>query len=425
MSPRPRRRKNKCLSCRKLKIKCDEARPICEYCEDTGRECVYDDNLSPGSDSSLTSSEAVVWRNQSTLNALPWQLGVTDFEFRLLRYFHEIIVPKKMANDAVRRLWLVQVPQLFQISTLVRNSLLSLSAVSVRGLCDLSSWVEISEVDDDARGMALTAMGESPNSKEHLRQLTDLYYMQTISNMSKIMGELSLGSRQISSPEEAAELLFSGSMFFVFLALQSNDILPLLSFDRSEPDLVLICQGVKETATICYPMLVGTEYAVLFQFEEITKLPEIRSYPLIEHLRNQAKQLNGNGFVTDHELVHYNFSLEMLELLFAVAATQSSTMILYRWLFLLDNEVYNFIREDRAYFSLKLLYTYCCLNIFCKFYTSRRANIWMQFIEWYKLYNFETGGWRDPLDGRLYLMVHSDYLFPFENLKMLDTFLPE
>ncbi|KAI5963058.1 uncharacterized protein KGF55_002850 [Candida pseudojiufengensis] len=30
-----------CLSCKKLRIKCNEVKPICEYCEHTGRECIY------------------------------------------------------------------------------------------------------------------------------------------------------------------------------------------------------------------------------------------------------------------------------------------------------------------------------------------------------------------------------------------------
>lgn len=40
-------RKVRCLSCRKLKIGCDAARPSCEYCLHTNRECVYPEPKPP------------------------------------------------------------------------------------------------------------------------------------------------------------------------------------------------------------------------------------------------------------------------------------------------------------------------------------------------------------------------------------------
>ncbi|CCG24527.1 Zcf18 transcription factor [Candida orthopsilosis Co 90-125] len=39
--PRNKRSRNGCLSCKQLKIKCNEAKPACEYCVHTQRECVY------------------------------------------------------------------------------------------------------------------------------------------------------------------------------------------------------------------------------------------------------------------------------------------------------------------------------------------------------------------------------------------------
>lgn len=42
-TPQLKKSRNRCLSCKKLKIKCDEAKPKCEYCEHTKRECIYPD----------------------------------------------------------------------------------------------------------------------------------------------------------------------------------------------------------------------------------------------------------------------------------------------------------------------------------------------------------------------------------------------
>ncbi|KAI5956835.1 hypothetical protein KGF54_000453 [Candida jiufengensis] len=39
--PVKKRSRNGCLSCKKLRIKCNEAKPSCEYCVHTSRECIY------------------------------------------------------------------------------------------------------------------------------------------------------------------------------------------------------------------------------------------------------------------------------------------------------------------------------------------------------------------------------------------------
>lgn len=420
-----RPRINKCVSCRRLKIKCDESKPICEYCEHTNRQCIYEsEEDSPSSDSS-TSSEAVMWRKQNQLNALPNHLGITTFEYQLLRYFHQVIVPNKIDDIAIRQLWQVHVPQLFQGSPLVRNSMLSLSAVSVGGLCDLSSWAEISEVDEDARSMAITAMNEVPNSKQHLLDMTDQYYMQTIKDMGVVMADILSGRRVLTTIQEAAEITFAGSMLFTFLALQSNNLIPLFSFDPSEPDLISICQGVKETLLMCYPMLIDSSFSAFFKSKEMESMPEVAPvFPFVDHLRQCGKQMNVVGMISDSELTHYLHSLETLDILFSIAAEHNSSIIIYRWLFIIDNEVYNYIRQDQSFLGLKMLYAYSCLNIFCKFYTSRKRNLWLDYIEWYKDYNMAHGGWNDDFDRKLYDLVHSDFLFNNGDYAVLYTFLP-
>lgn len=427
LTRRPGARKSKCHSCRKLKIKCNEARPTCEYCAHTNRECIYDDTceISPSSVSKRSFSESAIWLKQGKLNALRNHIGITAFEFQLLRYFDEIIIPKKIKDAAAQRLWLVQVPQLFLGSPLVRNSLLSLSAVSVRGLCDLTSWVEVAEVDGEARGMALSAMSDTPNSRQNLAAMIDTYYMSTVKHMSEIMGELSTGKKKIATVEEAAELTFSGSMFFTFLALQSNNLLPLLSFNPAQPDLISICQGVKETLMMCYPILLGTSYSALFQSKDFPTIPESTTkYPFVEYLKECAQQLHSNGDLTETQLKYFSNSLQMLEVLFTASVAHKSSLLLYRWVFLIDSEVFRYTRSGKLYLGFKLLYAYCCLNIFCKFYTSRTANMWLDYIEWYKVYSLQNGRWRDKFDENLYRMVHANFLFSSNDLSILNRFLP-
>ncbi|CAK9440107.1 uncharacterized protein LODBEIA_P42070 [Lodderomyces beijingensis] len=57
--PRAKRSRNGCVSCKKLRIKCSEEKPSCEYCLHTGRECVYALSSASSSSSSILAPPSV------------------------------------------------------------------------------------------------------------------------------------------------------------------------------------------------------------------------------------------------------------------------------------------------------------------------------------------------------------------------------
>ncbi|KAM9914995.1 hypothetical protein OXX69_000122 [Metschnikowia pulcherrima] len=194
--PRGRRQlsRNGCFSCKRLKIKCDEARPSCEYCSHTGRQCVYRDqsidskvvNLSDGNEKA---SEKAVFKKSFTRKELPnvlfadsntslastpdsWeasinghdfdadfdkirensheeaarhvlsprpynsastQLHMTRFELRLLRFFHDQCIPYITfnANKKTDHIWRNVFPRYFASSDLVRQSTYAMACLNL------------------------------------------------------------------------------------------------------------------------------------------------------------------------------------------------------------------------------------------------------------------------------------------------------
>lgn len=211
---RNRTRTNRCLSCKRLKIKCVAGAPKCEYCEHTNRECIYIDNFSSGESDDSNSYEAVVWHQQRPLNSPLRQIGISTFECRLLKYFHEVyLAPGEMKQPPLKNLWQVQVPRLFHESPLVRSSIFSLCSLNLWNLLDLSSWIYDSAEVSTLKYMTfcnLQDLQTIPNVSEFLREKTREYYGDTLRDTSKLIQELSTEQKQLATINEAAEVVISG-----------------------------------------------------------------------------------------------------------------------------------------------------------------------------------------------------------------------
>ncbi|KAM9895813.1 hypothetical protein OXX79_007850 [Metschnikowia pulcherrima] len=194
--PRGRRQLSRkgCFSCKKLKIKCDEVRPSCEYCSHTGRQCVYpsqsvDSKIVSLSDRDKKAPEKAVSKNMFTRKELPnvlfadpntslastpdsyeasinghdfdadldklreslheeaashvlsprpynsasTQLHMTRFELRLLRFFHDQCIPYVTfsANKKADHIWRNVFPRYFASSDLVRQSTYAMACLNL------------------------------------------------------------------------------------------------------------------------------------------------------------------------------------------------------------------------------------------------------------------------------------------------------
>lgn len=414
-------KKKRCASCRRLKIKCDGALP-CEYCNATNRQCNYD--LFPSTTIAQTNSsstETIVWTHQSSLNSPPRHMGITPFQYRLIMYFHEGLLPEKVKEQPVQEMWQTQVPRLFHESSVVQNSIYSLSTLCLLGRCDLSRWIDPENVNLDT-GFFPEPIHDLNSFRRFLQTSVSHFYMKMLADTFSIVDKLISREKVLNTVHEAAEVVFSGAMLFSFLVLQTEKIVPLLNSDPNQPDLISMSFGMRESMVLCFPLLYQSQYSALFHNDFLANSDEKHEFPFITFLHNHLTQLHELELISSTKFSHYEETLKTLNKLFAAAAKQKSSSIFYKWIFFHDAEVYRYMRVEHDNFALKLFYAYSCLNIFCKFYFHRYCNLWIDYIEWYKTQSMATGGWEDWFDELLYELVYSEFLFADDNYAILYRF---
>lgn len=409
--------KKRCESCRRLKIKCDGALP-CEYCNATNRQCNYILSRSLVQ-TRFFSTEPVFF--QSSLNSPPRHMGITPFQYRLIIYFHEGLLPEKVKEEPVRAMWQTQVPRLFHESPVVQNCMYSLSTLRLLDRCDLSQWIDPENVTLDTRFFP-EPIHDLQSFRRFLQTSVHQFCTKMLADTCSTIEKLISREKVLSTVHEAAEIVFSGAMLFSFLVLQTGKIVPLLNFNPDEPDLISMSFGMRESMVLCFPHLYQSEYSALFHNDPLANFAEKKEFPFVAFLHNHLTELHRTAVISSTKFSHYEESLNILAKLFAAAAKHKSSSILYKWTFCHDAEVYRYMREERDKFALKLLYAYSCLNIFDNFYFHRYNNLWFDYIKSYKTQCMATGGWEDQFDEMLYKLVCSEFLFSDDNYAVLYTF---
>lgn len=357
-------------------------------------------------------------------------MDVSSFEYRLLRYFHEVyLVPGEMKQPPLHNLWQVQVPQLFHVSPLLRSSIFSLSSLYLWNLCDLSSWIYDSNENSELKYMTLCNMQDLhdiPNVSEFLQEKTNEYYSIMLRDMSQLMSVLASPERQVNSVDEAAEIAISGILLFSFLALQTTQLIPLMSEDLSQPDLLSMCRGMRVSMGKAWPLLYHSRFSGLFYKNEVLTPPTVTElYPLVNHLRCELDNQHDLALVTTSQYEDFVHALDTLDIVIKSSVDQNFPLPLYKWIFLVKEEIYDYMRRDRLHYSLQLMFVVCCLNIITTFYLKRYSNMWIDYIHWYKEYCFVTfGSWDNDFDRRIYDLVHSKYAIPDNEYHLLASFSP-
>ncbi|CAG87477.1 DEHA2D18810p [Debaryomyces hansenii CBS767] len=449
-TPQLKKSRNRCLSCKKLKIKCDEAKPKCEYCEHTKRECIYPDpsTIKRGRKAKtiktverkerieqINSSAVELWNRQMCLNSVARQLDISQFEFRLLHYFQEHYI--RIENtDPLNKVWKFQVPKLWQESDIVRQSIFSLSAMHLWALCDLTSLIQDDIMDYKSKKITFlknincNELFLHPNTlKAYLYDKTGEYFTNCLQRTNCMMDAIINQNYIISTVFQAAEVVISGILLFSFLALQPHGLIPLLSCDSAIPDILSMCKGMKTSMSYAFPLLYDSPYRGLFHLNETMDPPTITEkdrYPLIEYLRDELEKNSQVNKFPDDEYKIFKGAIDMLEIDFYRTIETNNPLPIYRWIFLIDIKMYDIIKVDRNSFGLKLMYIYTCLCVMCQFRLDKKTNIWLEYMDWYKDYNYRVfGKWNDSFDQEMYeLVVGKKFEIPSNSYHLLETFVP-
>lgn len=328
----------------------------------------------------LTRPKSLVFCNSS-------QLCVSEFELRLLHFFENHCIPSFSRNVSgkINKMWKFEVPMLWHQSKLLRMSIYLYSAMNLWPLCDLSSLASPS-----TSNLRVTKQGEpyhemiDPCSIPRGGNL----YIQTVKYFSECLNLTAYGLNSVINGIEeltvfkSAEILISGTMIFSFLGMHPHQLVPLVAFTNEEAadqvtDLMGICDSLRATFLGNIGKIMQSPYSGLFRTDECMEPKESLRYPIIENLRRHLQQ----NIFSDY---HHTFkeAIDQLELCVYRAVVLNYPVPLFRWI-LMQDELNRAVRQQDA-FALKILFNFASLCNICRFHLFPGANMWLDYIEWYR-----------------------------------------
>lgn len=403
-------------------------------------------------------SSSLVHASVSNMNSPISQLHISKFEYRLLHYFQEVYLRQHLGTQSpqLEHIWHVEVPKLWQHSDLVRQSIFLLSAMILWNVCDLElmfradygyydgrahyNGIGRSDFNSVAIGRDLIEEGDeflSLGRQTHdeikllLFEKSTEYFTKCLSRTYDTMDRVRRQDLAVTSMFQAAEIVISGVLLFSFLALEPHGLVPLVSFNPEVTDLLSMCKGMKISMGQSFPLLYVSPYSGLFHDSEYLNPPTITDedvYPLVECLKLALEEYIrcNNLMETSQMTISYREAIRVFEIVIHLSVKGKYALPIFRYIFLIDIEIYDYIRLNRDEFGLKLLFFYCCMGCMTKFRLFTDSNIWIEYVTWYKKHNFKThGDWKYPEDKSLYgLVVEKRLEVKDDDFSVLQTFNP-
>ncbi|CAN3499131.1 hypothetical protein DICA1_A01618 [Diutina catenulata] len=428
-----------CASCKRLRIKCDLARPKCEYCVATNKVCEYPERpadvratslSSSSSDSSIRtlSYETCCVGSDEAINDIPHlldtvneeslddleccnepnnalllklnsasvQLGMSQFEYRLIHYFgfwgFERFRTTKDKSQIMA--WNHFMPDLLVTSELVKTSIFAYTGIMLlreHGPEQLEhKFSQLKFVKDDC---------DDCGSLSKLYEFSIASFDKQVGRINSMMPRLRDG---ILNQREAVEMVVSSRFMLKYIGSHPQKIMPLIDLNRRSQDFLSLMRGVVETEQLCVPLVAGTMYRGFFFDDNIMDytIPTLPLYqmfldelddPLIgvdpeavPCLKNAITTFNNQTF----RVAKYNNDIPFFQIISFLEAGFHQLM-------------YN-----QNLMALRLLNLFAAFSLLTDCYFDRDVNIWVDFMQWYYEYNqMMFGDWYYPWDASLYRLV--------------------
>jgi hypothetical protein len=264
----------------------------------------------------------------------------------------------------------------------------------------------------------------------------------------------SSGLRSQEVKTRHAEIVISGILLFSFLGVHPHRLVPLVAFDDGDAsdavtnvtrvddftplpvksDMLAICNGIHHTLIQASGILLESTFLDLFSdHERFAELPKNGSkYPLIECLKSCL-----SGYMIEHkfnELINaqsseetevFQDSVRLLEICLDRCVERKYPIPIFKWILAIDTNFDKYARAKNP-IALKILYFYSALCILCRFLLFKESSIWLDYLQWYKDYNFKTYGvWLNSDDEFLYnLIVVEDYMLELDQFHLVGQINP-
>ncbi|EMG50296.1 Transcription factor with zinc finger DNA-binding motif, putative, partial [Candida maltosa Xu316] len=405
-SVKKRRSRGGCISCKQLRIKCNEGKPICEYCSYTRRKCEYpvlkplkkdvksrkiprkpttylasptisSNSVSPSSTTSSQDYEVIEnfeveppyhydeLTRDLVLTQSTSMLGISKFELRLLQFFDQecIHMFSYGINEDIKNAWKYKVPYLFLESDLVRKSIFSLSAMTLSSSIDLN-WMQAIDAIDDEK--SLTGMyNVNPNDPNSMFMETAKYFMKVIEATRSIIDPTEQ-KLNFEDPLVAKELAVSSILTFTYLGIHPQRIVPLIDFSKESSDLIQIARGIRTTMLNVLPIIMKSDIAgiLLFRNRQTMENPsyKICSYPIIVELKKGVENLETDE-VSSFQSEKMTILKETIQTLMQEMCACKFFKIplpLFRFLMLLSDDFRDLLYAKDP-FALRVLFVYVTL----------------------------------------------------------------
>lgn len=417
------KRRFACLECKRLKIKCDLARPRCEYCNARNRDCEYPDFVSklatppkesqvvtkrfssdrgsrtPDSDADTESVEDTVDTSKPSLsfhqiNAPRKFTGLNKYDQRLLDYLLrrvEIHYAPLASTEPICGIFAFDLPSLFMSSQLVRRLLLSYSAMRYAGCCreKLDYFV--------SRSRRQQPRNYDEELEYTYRQL-EFGFNSSLQILNLEVAELTPQNWTLQSKSQVLVEVAMCNLFILdFVTVHLHRLLSLVLFDKQQPDYMSFSRGLREFFTTFAPVFINSQFLSIY---EVPREPIFAPPPNMDPwCAMVAADLNG-----DHILVP---AINLLAILINALVAKGNSFAIYRWMMAVPTEFMDLVWQKQLP-ALRVLFTFACSCMRFHMYVLAYNNMWIDYIEWFRSHNFEltkSETWVYPNDGEHYLLV--------------------
>ncbi|OBA20455.1 hypothetical protein METBIDRAFT_26841, partial [Metschnikowia bicuspidata var. bicuspidata NRRL YB-4993] len=374
-----------CLSCKKLKIKCDEAKPCCEYCSHTGRVCVYPDQRISYKASINSEIKDCTDKDPAAGHVLrprPYNLAVTQlqmtrFELRLLHLFHDQCVPYVtfQANKHTHRIWRHVFPKHFASLDLVRQSTYAMACLYLWPMANLQTLLQADQQESPGQTGSLEDLlfthvfeGVSvfEDSAHSIFRKTASYFISSLQSSQLFLAEKQHGLDY----DDFAALYFSGYLIFAYVGVHPHCVLPLLEDGTECPlDYIGFFASLHRLFSTAPLKIRDRLVDTLVEYSIWTPTAASQKIGLVETLRFQLPEFHfanatfgeiGPQMCLENETLEK--TLYLFESCYFSAIREGHPTPLFKFLVLLGEDFINLARL-RNYFALRILFTFSCVSI--------------------------------------------------------------
>lgn len=422
------RSRNGCISCKKLKIKCDEAKPQCDYCIQTNRLCIYPKkppvklikkDPTKGKNADLDNNKAIINKNMGNLNSMKSQLNVSKFELQLIKYYLDF-GPQFFSFNVTQQatqFWATQVPKLWCESDLIKSAIYTVSSTRLLANYNYDDgsvnnvYFEFneSELDDDDNDETTKKKLEKVNlfkeveknikkTNELIDTLLPLVTFGEPGTTEDLIGQL-LIARKITAA--AVAIYPGGDKSRGKLKQETNeDVSSFIVFDKLGTNKNLF------SALMPYlPEMENTKYKYIMDTDQKSVEDCQIEFKFIQHLKDYV---NKKVDALDPLQITFLEAISTLE-------RGCKRTVVYKYplplckIFTEISLVDDFLELFKAknHIALKIIFHPICVLAMFDYKLYQKTGLTIEYMEFYKKYSFAkfNGDFEDEIDRNVYETV--------------------